>query len=466
MATDFPVVPLFRAAHARTGDKGDRSNISVVAWHPKLWETLVEQVTVDAVARQFAHRRPSRVQRFLLPRLQAMNFVLDDVLDGGVNDSLNLDSHGKALSFLLLELSITLPAALAECLAGTASDSMITTTERRHALNIASRSIRLITAPRRALVALATLLVAAVGTPAQAQTFPAKPITFIVPFAAGTATDQLARALGQSITADTKQAVVVDNRAGASGMIAAQAVAHAAPDGYTVLITTNTTHAANEHLYKKLTYDPVKDFAPITGIGKGSQVMVVNASSPYKTVADVIAKAKKEPGKLSFGSGSSSSRVAGELFKQMAGVDILHVPYKSNTLAITDLLGGQIDMMITDNATGLPHIRSGKLRALGVSTLKRSPLLPDVPTISEAGVKGYDMGYWFAAYAPAKTPPAVVARLRELLIAGTAAPAAKAFFDSTGSEPFTTTSDGLARFQLDEAQKWGRVIKAAGIEAE
>lgn len=321
-------------------------------------------------------------------------------------------------------------------------------------------------APRCALAACAALLAFATGAPVEAQTFPAKPITFIVPFAAGTATDQLARALGQSITADTKQAVVVDNRAGASGMIAAQAVAHAPADGYMVLITTNTTHAANEHLYKKLSYDPVKDFAPITGIGKGSQVMVVNASSPYRTVADVLAKAKKEPGKLSFGSGSSSSRVAGELFKQMAGVDILHVPYKSNTLAITDLLGGQIDMMITDNATGLPHIKSGKLRALGVSTLKRSPLLPDVPTIDEAGVKGYDIGYWFAAYAPAKTPPAVVSRLRELLIAATAGPAAKTFFESTGSDPFTTTSDGLAKFQLDEAQKWGRVIKAAGIEAE
>ncbi len=335
--------------------------------------------------------------------------------------------------------------------------------ERRPDLNTTPRPTR---ARRRALAALATWLALACSATAHAQTFPAKPITFIVPFAAGTATDQLARPLRQSITAATQQAVVVDNRAGASGMIAAQAVAHATADGYTVLITTNTTHAANEHLYKKLTYDPVKDFAPITGLGKGSQVMVVNASSPYKTVADLLAKAKKDPGKLSFGSGSSSSRVAGELFKQMAGVDILHVPYKSNTLAVTDLLGGQIDMMITDNATGLPHIKSGKLRALGVSTLKRSPLLPDVPTIDEAGVKGYDMSYWFAAYAPAKTPPAVVARLRELLVAGTAAPAAKTFFDSTGGEPFTTTSDGLAKFQVEEAQKWGRVIKAAGIEAE
>jgi tripartite-type tricarboxylate transporter receptor subunit TctC len=319
---------------------------------------------------------------------------------------------------------------------------------------------------RHLLGAAAALAFAAWAGPAAAQTYPAKPITFVVPFAAGSATDQLARALGQAITAETKQAVVVDNKAGASGMLAAQQVARAAPDGYTVLITTNTTHAANEHLYKKLPYDPVKDFAPVTAIAKGSQVMVVNAASPYKTVADVIAKAKKEPGKLSFGSGSSSSRVAGELFKQMAGVDLLHVPYKSNPLAITDLLGGQIDLMITDNATGLPHVKSGKLRALGVSTQKRSPLVPDVPTIDEAGVKGYDMGYWFAAYTPAGTPAPVVARLRELLIGAVASPAAKAFFESTGSEAYTTTPEGLAKFQHEEAAKWGRVIKAAGIEAE
>jgi len=320
----------------------------------------------------------------------------------------------------------------------------------------------------RSLLAAALALTAFAALPlhAQAQAWPAKPITFIVPFAAGSATDQLARALGQSITVDTKQAVVVDNKAGASGMLAAQSVARAAPDGYTVLITTNTTHAANEHLYKKLPYDPVKDFVPVTGLGKGGQVMVVNANSPYKTVADVLAAAKQQPGKLSFGSGSSSSRVAGELFKQMAHVDLLHVPYKSNPLAITDLLGGQIDLMITDTSTGVPQVKAGKLRALGISTAQRSPLLPEVPTIDEAGVKGYDMGYWFAAYVPAGTPAAVVQRLRELLVSGTGSAAAKSFFDGSGSVPFTTTPEGLAAFQATETQKWGKVIKAAGIEPE
>jgi tripartite-type tricarboxylate transporter receptor subunit TctC len=306
----------------------------------------------------------------------------------------------------------------------------------------------------------------ALASAAGADTYPAKPVTFVVPFAAGSATDQLARALGQSITADTRQAVIVDNKAGASGMMAAQAAARAAPDGYTVLITTNTTQAANEHLYKKLPYDPVKDFVPVTGLGKGGQVLVVQAASPHKTVADLLAKARKDPGKLSFGSGSSSSRVAGEMFKQLSGTDILHVPYKSNPNALTDLMGGQIDLMITDTATGLPLIKGGKLRALGVSTSQRIALLPEVPTIAEAGVKGYDMGYWFAAYVPAGTPPMVVARLRELLVAGTSSASAKAFFDGAGVDRWVTTPEELARFQTAESQKWGKVIKAAGIEPE
>ncbi len=316
---------------------------------------------------------------------------------------------------------------------------------------------------RRALLVAATVL-----TPlgAFAQAFPSKPVTFVVPFAAGSATDQLARALGNSFTEQTKQAVVVENKAGASGMLAAQAVARAPADGYTVLITTNTTQAANEHLYKKLAYDPVKDFAPVTGLGKGGQVLVVNTASPYKSVAELLAAARAKPGKISFGSGSSSSRIAGELFQQMADVQILHVPYKSNPLAITDLLGGQIDMMITDTSTGVPQIKGGKLRALGVSTSKRLALLPEVPTIDEAGVKGYDMGYWFAAYVPAGTPAPVINKLHETLTAALKTPAAKAFFDTSGGEPLPTSPEALARFQIDEAKKWGKVIKAAGIEPE
>jgi len=219
-------------------------------------------------------------------------------------------------------------------------------------------------------------------------------------------------------------------------------------------------------LYKKLPYDPVKDFAPITGLGKGGQIMVVNSQSPIMNVKEFIAAAKKSPGKLSFGSGSSSSRIAGELLQQLAGIQILHVPYKSNTFAVTDLLGGQIDMMITDTATGLPHIKSGKLRALGVSTKKRSALAPDVPTIDEAGVPGYDMGYWFAAYAPAKTPPAIVNKLHDFFAKAAKSPTASTFYNNAGVEPFITTPDELAKFQASESKKWEEIVKKAGIEKE
>lgn len=319
--------------------------------------------------------------------------------------------------------------------------------------------------PLRRQLSIAALALALPGL-AAAQAFPAKPFTFVVPFAAGSATDQLARALGQSLTEQTRQPVVVDNKAGASGMMAAQQAARAPADGYTVLITTNTTHAANEHLYKKLPYDAVKDFVPVTGLGKGGQVLVVKTESPHKSVAELVAFAKKNPGKLSFGSGSSSSRVAGEMLKQLAGVDILHVPYKSNPLAITDLLGGQIDLMITDTSTGVPQVKAGKLRALGFSTQTRSPQLPDVPTIDEAGVKGYDMGYWFAAYVPAGTPAPVVAKLNELLVAAVKSAPARTFFENGGVAPWTSTPDELAKFQVAETAKWGKVIKAAGIEPE
>ena len=323
--------------------------------------------------------------------------------------------------------------------------------------------------PFRPIALAAAVLSAAALVPAvaQAQSFPEKSITFVVPFAAGTATDQIARALGNGVTAESRQPVIIDNRAGASGFIASQYVAKAAPDGYTVLFTTNTTHAANEHLYRKMPYDPVKDFAPVAALGKGGQIMVVRPDFAAKTVAEFVALAKKEPGRYSFGSGSSSSRMAGELLQQMADVKLLHVPYKSNTLAVTDLLGGQIDMMITDTATGLPQVKAGKLRAIGVSSAARSPLAPDVPTISEAGVKGYEMGYWFAAYAPAKTPPAVVKRLNELLVKAARSEAAKsAFYEPTGTEVFTSSPEELAKFQAGESQKWGRIVKAAGIEAE
>ncbi len=313
---------------------------------------------------------------------------------------------------------------------------------------------------------IAALAAALVATGVAAQDFPTKSITFVVPFAAGSATDLLARAVGQAVSTETKQAVIVDNKPGASGMIAAAFVAKAPADGYTILVTTNTTHAANEHLYRKLTYDPVKDFAPISGLGKGGQVMVVRNDLPVKSVQEFIALAKKSPGKVNFGSGSSSSRIAGELLQQMAGIELLHVPYKSNPLAVTDMLSGTIDMMITDTTTGLPQVQAGKLRALAYSGDKRSRLAPDLPTIAEAGVKGYEMSYWFAAYAPAGTPPAVVKRLNALLVAATRSGPVTAFYEKTGVDAFTTTPEQLAAFQATETRKWGEIIKKANIQPE
>lgn len=301
---------------------------------------------------------------------------------------------------------------------------------------------------------------------AQAQTYPSKTITFVVPFAAGSATDGLARALAQEVAKEAGQNVIVENKPGANGFIAAQAAAQAAPDGHTVFITTNTTQSANPHLFKKLPYDPVKDFAPVTALAKGYQIMVVNPKLPVNSVPDVIAHAKKNPGKLTFGAGSSSSRVAVELFQQMTGTQLVHVPYKSNPLAITDLIGGQVDLMIVDVATGLPQVQGGKLKGLAVTSRQRSPLVPDLPTIDEAGVKGYEMSYWFGAYVPAKTPEPVIKRLHDLLVKAVAAEPVKKFIANTGMEPFTTTPQELAKFQATETEQWGRIIKAAGIQPE
>ena len=308
-----------------------------------------------------------------------------------------------------------------------------------------------LTSPRIRPLALALLSAALLApTLGSTQGFPEKPITFIVPFAAGSATDQLARAIAQGVTLESKQSVVIDNKPGANAFIGAQAAKAAKADGYTVFITTNTTHAANEHLFKRLPYDPVKDFEPVTALGRGGQIMVVNPSLPVNSVTDFIKLAKAQPGKLSFGSGSSSSRTAGELFKQMTGTYIVNIPYRSNPPAVTDLIGGQIDMMITDMATGLPQVKAGKLKALGVSTKKRSPLAPEVPTIDEAGVKGYEMTYWFAAYVPAGTPAPVIARLNKLLV----------------NAAHSSTAEELRKFQAAESLKWGRIIKSAGIEPE
>ncbi|HLU04008.1 MAG TPA: tripartite tricarboxylate transporter substrate binding protein [Advenella sp.] len=298
---------------------------------------------------------------------------------------------------------------------------------------------------------------------AQAQGYPDKPITIVVPFAAGSGTDQQARIFAQAMTNEYKVPVVVDNRVGASGIIAAQHVARAAPDGYTLLMTTNTTHAANTHLFKKLPYDPVKDFTPVTLLGKGQMMLVVPATSPIKSLPELLAAARQHPGKLNFGSGSSSSRVAGEMFKQLTGINVVNIPYKSNPMALTDLLGGQVDFMFADGATAIPQINSKSLRAFATSGTNRLAIAPSVPTVEETGVKDYDMTYWTAVYLPAHAAPDLIKRLNDIFVKIASQPAWKRFQDATAGEVATTSPEGLAKFQAAETQKWGRIIKTAGI---
>lgn len=314
---------------------------------------------------------------------------------------------------------------------------------------------------------LATTLACAAGFAQNARAdYPDRPIRFVVPFTSGSSTDLLARAIGNSITQETRQPVVVDNKPGASGFIGAQEVVRAQADGYTIFITTNTTHAANQFLFKKLPYDPVKDFTPLTGIAKGSLVMVVPLADRSATLQDFVATARKKPGALSFASGTSSSRIASELLKSMSGIDVVNVPYKSNPPALQDLIGGQVHMMMADMPTVLPLIKSGKVRPLAVSSKSRSALLPDVPTVDESGVKGYELTYWFAAYAPAGLPPAVQSRITSLISTALRQESLKGILATGGLDAFATTPQELAAFQAAESRKWSAVIKSANIQPE
>jgi tripartite-type tricarboxylate transporter receptor subunit TctC len=317
---------------------------------------------------------------------------------------------------------------------------------------------------RTALFAALALLLApalAVG-----QTFPDKPIRLVLPLSAGSSTDNLARILAQAMSNEAKQPVIVDNKPGANGFIGVQAVQSAPADGYTVLITTSSTQVINRFLFKKLPYDAASDFAPVTALGRGWLIMVVNPQSPANNVRDFIAMAKKQPGKVSFASGTAVTRFAGEMLQQIGDVKLLHVPYKSVPPAINDLLGGQVDTLITDGGTIMPHVRSGKLRALGATSAKRLAGLPELPTLEEQGLPGYEMSFWYAAYVPAGTPPPVIARLNALFANALKDPAAQSFFASSLNEPYHTSPERLAQFQAAETEKWGRIVKAAGVEPE
>ena len=296
--------------------------------------------------------------------------------------------------------------------------------------------------------------------------YPSGIIKFVVPFAAGSATDTLARVLGEKMSASLGQAVVVDNMPGANGFLAAQNVARAEPDGLTVLVTSNTTHAANQSLFKKLPYDPINVFEPVSELGTITLALVVHPSVPASTAQELIAYAKAKPGELTFGSGSSSSRIAGEMLKTLAGIDMLNVPYKSNPQAVTDLLGGQISLVFADISTTLPQAKAGNVKALAVSSAERSPLAPDLPTMAEGGVPGYDLTAWFAAFVPAGTPRPIVDKLNAAFKAALADPQATKTLLGAGIEPTSSTPEELKAFVASETEKWAKIVKAAGIEPE
>src|SRR6185369_5892278 len=247
------------------------------------------------------------------------------------------------------------------------------------------------------------------GLQAAAAGYPERPIKLIVPFPAGSGTDVGARVLGNWLTVKTGQPVIVDNRPGASGLIAAQAAAAAPPDGYTVFLTTNTTHAANPTMFKKLPYDPVKDFEPVSMVGSAGMLLLVAPGSPHKDIGSFLTQLRAGGKRLNFGAGNSSSRIAGELLKTATGADLLAVPYKGTPQALTDLMGGQVDFMFCDVGAALALVSSGKLRALATSSADRELLLRDVPTLKEAGLKDFEMTVWSAVFVPAKTSKETVA---------------------------------------------------------
>jgi len=310
------------------------------------------------------------------------------------------------------------------------------------------------------------LALALISGTAFAQTYPTRTITLVLPFAAGSGTDTTTRIISQHLGIALGVGIVIDNKPGANGMIAATYVARAAPDGYTLFVTTNTTHSANPYLLKTLTYDPVKDFTPIARTGDLPFMLVVNPDLPAKSVAELVAYGKTNPGKLTYASGSSSGIVSGATFAHNAGIDMLHVPYKSSPPALNDVIGGRISMIFIDVLTGLPHVNGNALRALAVTTKDRSPLMPNLPSMQEAGVPDFDITSWQGYFAPANTPKEIVTRLNTEICKIIEKPEIKAQLATLGMDAFSGTPEQLGTFVGEQLVLWERLIKNAGIEKQ
>ena len=320
----------------------------------------------------------------------------------------------------------------------------------------------------RVLLLLASVACSPGYTADAATNFPNRPIRLIVPFPPGGGTDIVARTVSAKLTEAWGQQIIIDNRGGAGGTIGADTVAKSNPDGYTLLFGTPGALVINPLLNSKLPYDSVRDFAPVSLLALNPQLLAVHNSLPVGTVKELIALAKARPGKLNYGSvgEATPNHLAMELFKAMTGTDMVHVPYKGAAPAVTDLLGGQVQLMFNPMPPLMPHVKSGRLKALGVGGTQRSPALPDVPTVAEAGVPGYEYVTWYSIVAPAKTPQAIIGALNARLVAIMAIPEVAHRLASQGAEPRSSTPGELARFMQDDFKRLSAVIRSAGIKAE
>jgi tripartite-type tricarboxylate transporter receptor subunit TctC len=311
-----------------------------------------------------------------------------------------------------------------------------------------------------------TLLLAAGATPAFAEDYPSRPVTILTPFAAGIATDTAARLIGKYLQDSLGQPFIVENRDGAGGMIAAEAVARAAPDGYTILLTSNSTHSAAPALFKTVPYDPIKDFTPIARVGSLPSFIAVTPDLPVKTIQEFVAYAKANPGKINAGYGNSTGRITTETFKRRLNLDITPVAYRSNPAAVTDLMAGHVQMGVPDFSTGLPMLKAEKIRPLAVLTKERDPTLPDVPTLNETVMPGYDLLAWTGIFGPAGMPQKAVDTLAKPIGAALAKQEVRDRFRDAGVEIFWIGPAGFSDYVKTELVKWTTLIKSAGIEPE
>jgi len=321
---------------------------------------------------------------------------------------------------------------------------------------------------KRIVAWLAGLALTAVAATTSAQAWPSKPIKWIVPFAPGGTTDILARTVSEKLTIALGVPVVVENKPGAGGGVGADFVAKAAPDGYTIMGGTISTHAINASLYKDLPYDPVKDFIPITMIARVPNMLVVNPGVPAKHVKELIVLLKANPGKYTFASSGNgtSQHLSGELFKTMAGVDMQHIPYKGSPPALQDVVGGQVTMTFDNITTAWPLAKAGKLKALAVTTAKRSEIAPDVPTLAESGLPGFEVGSWQGVFAPAGTPAAVVKRLNTEIVKVLAMPDVREKLGALGAEIVADSPEDFATIVKAEVVKWSDVVKKSGAKVD